>query len=91
MAKAPKSPPLDPSNVKMGRRVSYWRHRLDLTIVQLAEKLDISKSTVSRIERGEQALKPKQLDMLLELFGVPIGRFYRSGDDEATKGREVAA
>ncbi len=89
MAKAPK--PLDPSNVKMGRRVRYWRDKRDLTIIQLAEKLEISKSTVSRIERGEQTLKPKQLDMLLELFEIPIGRFYRSDGDAVQRGGEVAA
>lgn len=53
-----------------GRRIQHLRKQNNLTQGQLAEKLNISISTMGRIERGEQGLS---IDLLIEIgvyFGV---------------------
>lgn len=85
---------IDPADRKMGARVTYWRRKHDLTLRDLAEKIEVDKSALSRIERGEQSIKPGQIDQLLSLFKLTIAQFYRPEirlDDDAAKGRGVAA
>lgn len=69
-------PVVDPADQKMGARIAHWRKKKGLTIRKLAEQLEISKSALSRIERGEQSLRPRDLEHLLAVFDTTIGRFY---------------
>lgn len=38
-----------------GDHLSEWRRLLNLTVLELAQKADVSESTIARLERGEGA------------------------------------
>ena len=69
----PKRPPptsLDDSDEAVGQRVRLVRKAYGLTGQQLADKLGITISSLSRIESGERRLDPRHASKLLLLYGV---------------------
>jgi len=59
-------------NKKSGKRIQQLRKDIDLTQEQLADNLNISHSTMGRIERGSQGIS---IDLLIEVaayFGVSL-------------------
>ena len=69
----PKRPPpttLDDSDKAVGRRVRQLRKAFELTGQQLADMLDITISSVSKIENGERRLDPRHASKQLVLYGV---------------------
>lgn len=84
---------IDPANLREGARVRHWREVLKLSVRALAEKLGLSKSALSRIENGLQALEPSTRERLIELLGITIAQFYEPAVQvaESAKGGEVAA
>jgi transcriptional regulator with XRE-family HTH domain len=55
-----------------GRRAQEWRRFRGLTQEQLAERAELSLSSVQRIEAGEE-IRFSALLMTAEALGVPIG------------------
>lgn len=53
-------------------RLREYRSRAGLTLEQVAERLDMSHSQISRIERGDSDFSGKTLKALAELYGVPM-------------------
>ena len=69
----PKRPPptiFDDSDKAVGRRGRLVRKAYTLTGQQLADILDITISSVSKIENGERRLDPRHASKLLLLYGV---------------------
>lgn len=52
------------------KRVIQIRTDADLSQSKFAEKLNLSRSTVSLIEKGERKLTPRTLSSIVERFGV---------------------
>jgi transcriptional regulator with XRE-family HTH domain len=55
-----------------GRRAQDWRRWRGLTQEQLAERAEVSLSSVQRIEAGEE-IRFSALLLVAEALGVPIG------------------
>ena len=53
----------------VGRQIDYFRHRMKMTQQELAEKLNVDPSTISRHERGEN-LKLEHLTDYAKVFGI---------------------
>jgi len=69
----PKRPPptsLDDSDQAVGRRVRLVRKAHGLTGQQLADKLGITISSLSLIEKGKRRLDPRHGSKLLLMYGV---------------------
>ena len=69
----PKRPPptsLNDSDEAVGQRVRQVRKAYGLTGQQLADRLGITISSLSRIESGERRLDPRHASKLLLLYGV---------------------
>lgn len=58
------------------------RLRAKLTQITLAEKLDLTQSQVSKIERGETRLDIVQLRSVCRAFGITLADFARKLDRE---------
>jgi transcriptional regulator with XRE-family HTH domain len=55
---------------RLARDLRTLREGADLTIEQVAEKLETSPSTISRIETAQVGVKPRDLLALLDIYGV---------------------
>lgn len=58
----------------MGKRIKEIRLKKKITQQQLAEKLDVSVSTISRIERGDFKISLSRLNEISEFLGVKEGQ-----------------
>ena len=63
-----------------GQRVAQLRTQMRMSQQQLASRLDVTQSTISRIEAGERALTVGELGRLTQVFGVTVGALlWRDG------------
>lgn len=60
------------SALKIGRRIRKLRKKDDLSQQELAERLGISKSEISRIENGKQNLSLERLQRVLNALGHKV-------------------
>lgn len=57
-------------NVAVGERIRYYRKSLGISIVKLAEQLNMSKSIISRYERGEVSITLELLQKISEALKI---------------------
>lgn len=69
--------------VKIGKKVRHERLRLGWTQEELAEKLDMSASFVSQIERGVRSVSIETLECLGQVLGVDSANLLQK--DHAAK------
>lgn len=64
----------------LGLEIRLLREKRRMTSKELAEKLGISQSQMSRLEKGQRRIDAKMLEKIAEALGVPVGYFFsRSG------------
>lgn len=56
----------------IGRRISIYRKKKGLTQAVFSEKLDISESYISQIERGATKVSLTRLDKIAEVLKIDI-------------------
>jgi transcriptional regulator with XRE-family HTH domain len=71
-ANVPEEPPEEPPWAALGRKIVAARVALGLSQVALANKLDVSRRTMSRYENGEYAPPREQARKLEAELGIPI-------------------
>ncbi|RZI43671.1 transcriptional regulator [Herbaspirillum sp. HC18] len=59
------------SSFEIGRYLAVMRERANITQTDLASRVTMSKPVLSRIEAGERALAPDELQSLLNAIGTP--------------------
>lgn len=57
--------------LQLGRELRDWRERAGLTLDQAGADLDMSKSTLSRLEKGQGVIHPLVARAMAELYRVP--------------------
>ncbi|MCU1682126.1 MAG: putative DNA-binding protein [Amycolatopsis sp.] len=57
--------------LQLGRELRDWRERAGLTLDQAGGDLDMSKSTLSRLEKGQGVIHPLVARAMAELYHVP--------------------
>lgn len=62
-------------HLALGMRIRSERRRCKMTIAEVAEKVGISASYLSSLERGESGVTLRTLALLADLFNVPQSRF----------------
>ena len=65
-------------------RVRQARKRADFTLEQLAHKIGVETTTLSRYERGTRALKLEMLERVAKALGVSIGSLVDDGKPVGT-------
>lgn len=67
----------DPLAVLLGQNILRFRKAAKLTQAQLAEKLNVGTTFISRVERGEKFVSIKVLRALSEIFHVSYDALLR--------------
>lgn len=63
--------------VRLGERLRAARTTAGMTQEQAAKSLDVARTTMVAIERGERAVKPGELAALAALYGVSVNSLLR--------------
>ena len=79
MSKAQTNDPTAPELV--AQRLRYIRAAFDLDKASLADLVPVDRSSYTKIEKGEKALKPNWAFRIWELYGVPMEYIYRGALD----------
>src|SRR5438876_4285802 len=73
-----------PAQVELvGRKIRQLRRQRKLTQVELAEKIGIHQSDLSRMEQGEYKVGLDTLLKVLQTFDLSIGDFFEEDQDES--------
>src|SRR5436309_15410962 len=64
----------------VGRKIRQLRRQRKLTQVELADKIGIHQSDLSRMEQGEYKVGLDTLLKILGTFDLNIGEFFEEGD-----------
>ena len=62
----------------LGRRLQEARRARGLTQQEVAESLELARTTVTAVEKGERRIRPDELISLAELYGRPVSSFVGS-------------
>ncbi|HEY2090856.1 MAG TPA: helix-turn-helix transcriptional regulator [Thermoanaerobaculia bacterium] len=68
----------------VGRKIRQLRRQRKLTQVELAEKIGIHQSDLSRMEQGEYKVGLDTLLKILGTFNLGIGEFFEENNDLET-------
>jgi transcriptional regulator with XRE-family HTH domain len=68
------------TKAEIGRYVAELREERGLSQQELAQRLDIHKSAISRIEGGERGLAVDELAVIAELFGKTADDILRKDE-----------
>ena len=66
-------------------RLKELRQEKKLTQKELADKINVSKITVLRLENGESQIKPDKAQKLADFFGVSIAHLLGYDDNDFEK------
>ena len=67
--------------VEVGQNISRLRKAHGLTQAELAEKINVTPTFVSRVERGERMFSPQNLQAVAELFEVSYDALFRNPEE----------
>lgn len=74
-----------PAQIEMvGRKIRQLRRQRKLTQVELAEKIGIHQSDLSRMEQGEYKVGLDTLIRILQTFDLSIGEFFEESARDNT-------
>lgn len=62
---------METSNDTISKQIKYFRNKFSMTQAQLADKLDVSKQTVSNWETGIKLPRMGAIQKMSDIFGVP--------------------
>lgn len=65
----------------LGKNIKQYRQLKGLSQEELAEKLDVSQQTMSKIERGINFLTSETLEKISNILGVKISELFTFEDD----------
>ncbi len=65
---------------ELGRRLQEARKARGLTQQEAADHLDVARTTLTAIEKGERRIQPTELARLAPLYGRSLGEILRRGE-----------
>lgn len=65
----------------ISEQILYFRNKFGLTQEQLADKIDVSKQTISNWETGLKTPRMGAIQKMADLFGVSKGRLIEGPQD----------
>jgi transcriptional regulator with XRE-family HTH domain len=67
---------MDEMIVNLGRKLRFYRLKLDITLKDLAGKIGVTPSLLSQIEHGKASPSLQTLRSIAEVFNIPIGILF---------------
>lgn len=64
-------------NKRIGEQIREVRKKYNISMVQLAEELEISQPRLSRIENGEQEIPVSLIEKFCKRFNIPMESFFK--------------
>lgn len=61
----------------VGRKIRDIRSQKNVTLSELADKVDVTTKTIQRYEVGDRKIQPARLDLILQALGVDRDIFMR--------------
>lgn len=61
---------------KLGLNISYYRKEKGLSQIQLAEKIDISRTHMSRIENNDCAVSLDVIFSIAKALEIPVNKLF---------------
>jgi transcriptional regulator with XRE-family HTH domain len=74
---------------QLGRRVAQHRKAAGLTQAELAERVDVTTETISRLERGAFVPRTSRLNDIANAMGVKLVDLFRFRDADSGKDRAI--
>jgi transcriptional regulator with XRE-family HTH domain len=71
----------------LGRRIQFYRKQRQLSQATLAEKVDISITSLSQIERGIRYPTSETLSAIANALEVEVGELFRDGEVPVEQGK----
>ncbi len=68
--------------VNVAARLRQWRQRRGLTTIQLADRLDVHQSTISRLENGKRRLDAEMLVELCRALNITPSMLFEEKNEE---------
>lgn len=66
----------------LGKRIRFYRERIQLTAKEMAARMDVSPSTISKIENDKIKPSMEMLQKISEVINVPVGELFIEGEIE---------
>ena len=63
-----------------GNKIRYYRNSRGWSQETLAEKMNVSKNTISEVENGKKFVRVRKLIQFSEIFGIDVFRFFMPED-----------
>lgn len=77
---------------KLAARIAEARERAGVSQMEVAERLKLPRSAVSKMENGEQRIESLVLAAMARLYGVPVASLLaEDGEDERADQERVPA
>ena len=76
---------------ELAARVAAARERSGVSQLEVAERLGLSRSAVSKMENGEQRIESLVLAAMARLYGVPVASLLADGDGAVPGGLPAEA
>lgn len=73
---------------ELAARIAGARERAGISQVEVAERLKLPRSAVSKMENGEQRIESLVLAAMARLYGVPVASLLAEGDEDRVAARE---
>lgn len=61
---------------KLGLNIAYYRKEQGLSQIQLAEKIDISRTHMSRIENNDCAVSLDVIFRIAKVLNIPVAKLF---------------
>lgn len=68
-----------PNKFNIGQRIKYWRQIRKLSQIELATKVGMNQSQISKIEKGERGVLAHELPAIAKTLEVPITDILEDG------------
>jgi transcriptional regulator with XRE-family HTH domain len=78
--------PITPQVKDVGARLRTLRKERGMTQAELAERVGIQQSDLSRMEKGEYRVSINNLFKLLKVFGLQLAEFFEEQPQSSTPG-----
>lgn len=73
---------------ELAARVAEARERAGVSQSEVAERLKLPRSAISKMENGEQRIESLALAAMARLYGVPVGSLLAEGSEDEMAARE---
>ncbi len=73
---------------ELAARIANARERSGVSQVEIAERLKLPRSAISKMENGEQRIESLVLAAMARLYGIPVASLLAEADEDGVAARE---